>query len=38
MGFEKGDEILHKIIVSSDLKKVAEQDGEGLYYARSARP
>ena len=34
MGFEKGDEILHKIIVSSDLKIVAERDGEGSYYAR----
>jgi hypothetical protein len=37
MGFEKGDEILHKIILSSDLKQMVEQDGEGSYYARSAR-
>jgi hypothetical protein len=37
MGFEKGDEILHKIIVSSDLKKIVEQDGEGSYYACYAR-
>jgi len=34
MGFEKGDEILHKILVSSDLKKIAEKDGEGSNYAR----
>jgi hypothetical protein len=34
MGFERGDEILHEIIVSSGLKKVSEQDGEGSYFAR----
>jgi hypothetical protein len=35
MGFEKGDEILHEIIVSSGLKKIAEQSGEGISYARA---
>ncbi len=35
MGFEKGDEILHEIIASSGLKRIAEQGGEGSYYARS---
>jgi len=34
MGFEKGDEILHEIIVSSGLKQVSERDGEGAYYVR----
>jgi hypothetical protein len=34
MGFEKGDEILREIIVSSGLKKITEQDGKGSYYAR----
>lgn len=34
MGFEKGDEILHAIIISSGLEKVFERDGEGSYYAR----
>jgi hypothetical protein len=34
MGFAKGDEILHEIIVSSGLKKVSERDGEVSYYAR----
>lgn len=35
LGFEKGDEILHEIIVSSGLKKIPERDGEGAYYVRS---
>ena len=34
MGFDEGDEILHEIIVSSGLKEIADQDGEGSYYAR----
>jgi hypothetical protein len=34
MGFEKGNEILHEIIVSSGLKEVSERDGEASYYDR----
>ncbi len=34
MGFEKGDEILNEMIDSSGLKKIAEQGGEGISYAR----